>query len=159
MHLAQKSKQIGCVSIILNIERLKKNEKKMEINFKKISFFFQFFKAQSSPPLAFWCNGWVWISNYIMSGIQKPSLQVKISNSFVAPVISKITFHYEPPCMCLNFWIAHEFKNNQNCLNFSDFKNRPTFSNTQIQARVSNAKLYISLPTYDHWLHDRPCNI
>ena len=43
--LAQASKQIGCDSIILNIERLKKkNEKKMEKKMKKkMKFFFQFF--------------------------------------------------------------------------------------------------------------------
>ena len=67
---------------------------------KKISIFFQIFKAQLSSPLAFWCNGWVWISNYIMSGIQKPSLQVKMSNGFVARAISITTFHYGTPCMC-----------------------------------------------------------
>ena len=33
-----------------------------------------------------------------MSGIQKPSLQVSISNSFVAQAISKNTFQYRTPC-------------------------------------------------------------
>ena len=42
--------------------------------------------------------------NYKMFGTQKPSLQqqVNISNSIAAQAISKITFHYEPPCSSKN---------------------------------------------------------
>ena len=59
---------------------------------KKWIFFFDFFrtfKAQIEPPSDFFVNVRVWISNYVMSGIQKPPLHVSISNRFVASAISK----------------------------------------------------------------------
>ena len=68
--------------------------------FFPFQFFFKY--GQFATLSLFWCNGWVWISNYIMSGIQKSSQRVKISNSFIEPLISNIAYHYELPC-CQDF--------------------------------------------------------
>ena len=68
---------------------------------------FKIFTSQLAPTGFFGAMvGYKYQILYIMSGIQKPSLHVKmkISKSFVAPVISKITFHYEPPCSSHPKW-------------------------------------------------------
>ena len=56
-----------------------------------------YFENSSEPPSDFFGNGKAWMSNYVISGIQKSSLHVIMSNSFVAQTTSKKHFNIGYP--------------------------------------------------------------